>query len=461
MTKNLFKNAILFIILIGILLYFLYFFSFKNILNHFELKEHLVSVYKPNRVFYNHGKIYLIDTQQIIDNENPKVFDSFSDFQKYILTLEEKHLAKLPLDIEDVKEGKNFIKRMEFEMDNSLDKPSFKHYKYSNTCSIKDSLCNFDNELNLKMDNNKKVTGKINVYDTIRIEEKDGITIITKIPVKDNKPKYFKTYLEAQEYIEKLEKEINKKSKNYESIYDIIDVQKTDGVTSIFNTKKPRDSNNPKYFTNYGEAQEYIKKLEKELIKKEVPRDKYTYKGSELLYKENQEKQERLKNINNKEEEIKKLERKIKKFMEDLSNTSYGSMEEEIKQKELAKIITKKTDLEEIVFSLKSDKDNRKNKLINSEKLAKLKNDKCNINYFGNTKCDILQDMEELDRRKRTGLHLACDKMKIGGDLCRDYNNDKWNRELLKSFCVKDNINYDLDTCLVGEYYKDNIMDFE
>ena len=64
-------------------------------------------------------------------------------------------------------------------------------------------------------------------------------------------------------------------------------------MTSILNTKKSRDSNNPKYFTNYGEAQEYIKKLEEEYINQEVPRDSYTYKGSELLYKENQEKRER------------------------------------------------------------------------------------------------------------------------------------------------------------------------
>jgi hypothetical protein len=459
MTKNLFKNAIIFIVLMAIFIYFLYFFSFKNILNNFELKEHLVSVYKPNRVFYNQGKIYLIDTQKIMDDENPKVFDSFSDFQKYILTLEEKHLVKLPLDIEDVKKGDNFIKRIEFEMDNSLDKPSFKHYKYSNICSKKDSLCNFDNEMNLKMNNNKKVTGKINVYDTIRIEEKNGKISVTKRPVKDNKPKFFKTNLEVEKYIKKLEKELN--ANIIENIYDVIDVENVDGVTSIFNTKKPRDSNNPKYFTNYGESQEYIKKLEKELLNPEIPRDKYTYEGSELLYKENKEKRDRLKNIKNKEEEIKKLEREIKKFMEDLSNTSYGSMEEEIKQKELARMITKKTDLEEIVFSLKSDKDNRKNKLINSNKLDKFKKEKCDINYFSDTRCDILKDMEELDRGRKSGLHLACDKMKIGGDLCRDYNNDKWNRELLKSFCVKDNMNYDLDTCLIGEYYKDNIMDFE
>jgi hypothetical protein len=461
MTRNLFKNAIIFIIMIGILIYFLYFFSLKGFINMLELKEHLVNIYKPNRVFYNQGKIYLIDTQKIMDDENPKVFDTFKDFQKYILNLEEKHLVKLPLNRDDIEEGKNFIKQMEFEMDKSIDKPSFKHYKYSNTCNLKDSLCNFDNKMNLKKDNKKKIKGMVNVYDTIRIEEKDGEISVTKRPVKDNKPKIFKNNLQVEKYIKKLEKEIEERNKNYESIYDIIDVQNVDGVTSILNTKKSKDSNNPKYFTNYGEAQEYIKKLEEEYINQEVPRDSYTYKGSELLYKENQEKRERLKNIKNKEGEIKKLEKEIKIFMEELSKITDGTMEKQIKQQQLVKLISKKSDLEEIVFSLKSDKDDRKNKMIDQKKLAQFKKDKCNINYFSDEKCETIDDMENLEKEKRDGLHLACDIMKIGGDVCKDYNNNKWNRELLKSFCVKDNMNYSLDTCLIGEYYKDNIMDFE
>ena len=206
MTRNLFKNAIIFIILIGILIYFLYFFSVKGFINMLELREHLVNIYKPNRVFYNQGKIYLIDTQKIMDDENPKVFDTFKDFQKYILSLEEKHLVKLPLNRNDIEEGKNFIKQMEFEMDKSIDKPSFKHYKYSKTCNLKDSLCNFDNKMNLKKDNKKKIKGKVNVYDTIRIEEKDGdisVTLSPSITVKDNKPKIFKNNSEVEKYIKK------------------------------------------------------------------------------------------------------------------------------------------------------------------------------------------------------------------------------------------------------------------
>ena len=407
MTRNLFKNAIIFIILLGILIYFLYFFSVKGIINMFEIKEHLVNIYKPNRVFYNQGKIYLIDTQKIMDDENPKVFDTFKDFQKYILSLEEKHLTKLPLNREDIEEGKNFIKQMEFDMDKSIDKPIFKHYKYSTTCNLKNSLCNFDNEMILKKDNLKKKTGKKkNMYDSLNIENNDGHIIVT-------------------------------------------------------DTKKKRDNNNPKVFTNYADFQEYIKKLEEETINQDTSiRDKYKYTDTEL-YRENQALKQKYKNIKNKESAIEKLAKEIKTFMAELSKITEGTMEKEIKQQQLVKLISKKSELEQEVFSLKSDKDDRKNKMLDTEKLAQFKKDKCNINYFSDEKCERINEMENLEKEKRDGLHLACDIMKIGGDVCKDYNNDKWNRELLKSFCVKDNMKYNLDTCLIGEYYKDNIMDFE
>lgn len=407
MTRNLFKNAIIFIILIGILIYFLYFFSVKGFINMLELREHLVNIYKPNRVFYNQGKIYLIDTQKIMDDENPKVFDTFKDFQKYILSLEEKHLIKLPLNREDIEEGKNFIKQMEFEMEKSIDKPSFKHYKYSQTCNLKNSLCNFDNKMTLKKDNLKKTGKKTKIYDSLDIENNDGLIIVT-------------------------------------------------------DTKKERGNNNLRVFTSYGEFQEYIKKLEAENLNQDTTiRDKYKYKDTEL-YRKNQALKQKYKNIKDKETAIEKLAKEISETLSKINVMEGGvTPEKQIKQQQLVKLISKKSELEQEVFSLKSDKDDRKNKMLDPEKLAQFKKDKCNINYFSDEKCERINEMENLEKEKRDGLHLACDVMKIGGDVCKDYNNDKWNRELLKSFCVKDNMNYNLDTCLIGEYYKDNIMDFE
>ena len=298
MTHNLFKNAIIFIILIGILIYFLYFFNFKNLLNSYQFKEHLVNLYKPNRVFYKEDKIYLIDTQKIIDETNPKIFNNFTDFQKFILELEDAHLTKLPFKKEDILKGNNFIKQLDLELDKSIEKPSFKYYKYSSTCKKRESLCNFDNKLNLKKDNLVK-----------------------------------------------------------------------------------KDSN-----------------------------DIYKYEDTDL-YKET--------------------------------------------GKEYDTVIDK---------SIKNYKDNiytKKYKYINNKKLKEYKTNNCNINYFDKEKCKRMKEMEDIDRKKMSGLDLACNKMKIGGDLCKNYNNNRWNDKLLKSFCIKDNKNYNFETCLLGEYFKDNMMEFE
>ena len=175
MSKNLFKNAIIFIILIGILLYFLYFFNFKDLLGFFNTKEHLVNLYKPNKVFYKDDKIYLIDTNHIYNGDNPRIFDSFSDFQKYILSLEEKHLIKLPLKRDDIEEGNNFIKQYEYKKDKSIEKPDFKYYKYSKNCIIKDSLCNFDNKSVLTKNNlvDDKDVYKYNETDLFKDEQNE------------------------------------------------------------------------------------------------------------------------------------------------------------------------------------------------------------------------------------------------------------------------------------------------
>jgi len=60
MDDHIIKNFIYFIIIIGILLYFLYFFNYKDLLTNLSTTEHLVNLYKPNKVFYHDNKIFLI-----------------------------------------------------------------------------------------------------------------------------------------------------------------------------------------------------------------------------------------------------------------------------------------------------------------------------------------------------------------------------------------------------------------
>ncbi len=114
--EYLYKNSIIFIILISFLIYFLFFLNFKNIIKSLSNKEHLVNLYKPNKVFYHNNKIYIMDTHHIIDDENPKIFNTFEDFRKYILELEDKNLIKLPLKLNDIKNFKNKIKDFNFDI---------------------------------------------------------------------------------------------------------------------------------------------------------------------------------------------------------------------------------------------------------------------------------------------------------------------------------------------------------
>lgn len=150
MDKLIFKNFLIFMIIIGSLIYVLHFLDPKKIITSLTLKEHLVNLYKPNKVFYHDNKIYLIDTHQLIDNNNPKIFNSFEDFQKYILNLEEKHLIKLPVEKSKIFNGVNTIKPLKYDKDNSIGKDFIKPFQSSKKCIIKESICNFNNDILLK-----------------------------------------------------------------------------------------------------------------------------------------------------------------------------------------------------------------------------------------------------------------------------------------------------------------------
>lgn len=145
MDNFIFKKSIIFIILIGFLIFLLYYFNFSDLLELISSKEHLVNIYKPNKVFYHDNKIYLIDTQQLMDDTNPKTFNNFSEFQKYIMELEDKHLIKLPLKKQNIVKGIDNIKDLEYDRDLSIGKDHLLEFEQSKKCLGKESLCNMNN----------------------------------------------------------------------------------------------------------------------------------------------------------------------------------------------------------------------------------------------------------------------------------------------------------------------------
>ena len=338
MDDHIIKNFIYFIIIIGILLYFLYFFNYKDLLTNLSTTEHLVNLYKPNKVFYHDNKIYLIDSQQLLDEENPKIFDNFEQFQKYILDLEDKHLIKLPLDKKDIQHGINNIeniKNIQHGINNikniknkDVSKINIYNYENNKTCNLKNSLCNFENELNIK----------------------------------EETPTYY-----SPNYLYKEERD---------EISKLKDKQLTLDITNI---------------------------------------------------------------------EIKEL----------VTNDSKNIAEIEV----LNNLLIKKKILEEDIFILNSDDDQRINKLIDNNKLQKFKKDKCHIKYINDTKCNEIDTIMKMD--KDGSLNKKCYIEAGNSDICKKYNNYRWNNDLLKNFCIKDKKDYGMNECLIGEYFKDNLLNFE
>ena len=181
MDNYIFKKSFTFIFLIGLLICILYIFNSKDILNLLSTKEHLVNLYKPNKVFYHNNKIYLMDTHHIFDEENPKIFNSFEDFQKYILDLEDKHLIRLPLDKNKIVKGVNKIKPLKYDKDLSIGEKELIDYEKSKVCIKRESLCNSENfsdeinkfkkenckRTNLNMENCKKIDVMIEKQDEL------------------------------------------------------------------------------------------------------------------------------------------------------------------------------------------------------------------------------------------------------------------------------------------------------
>ena len=62
---------------------------------------------------------------------------------------------------------------------------------------------------------------------------------------------------------------------------------------------------------------------------------------------------------------------------------------------------------------------------------------------------------------KDGSLNKKCYIEAGNSDICKKYNNYRWNNDLLKNFCIKDKKDYRMNECLMGEYFKDNLLNFE
>jgi hypothetical protein len=87
-------------------------------------------LFQPNKVFQNKGKIYLLDTRRVLEiNRNPLIFNSFSEYQNYIISLEKELKKNLNIKIGK----KEDIPPVNFRVTNKIDEsnrdPFYKNYQ--------------------------------------------------------------------------------------------------------------------------------------------------------------------------------------------------------------------------------------------------------------------------------------------------------------------------------------------
>lgn len=154
MTKNNDKYLIIFGFII-ILIYFVYYFNLYNLLLNFTYlfynkKEGFTQLFKPNRIFKHKNKIFLLDTKEVLQNGiNPKVFNNFEEYQKYIISLEQSfrnnlniYMNKKKVNLDKIKED-NDIKELEIPSKKKNEEIKFPFYKKYD-CNRESAICNQD-----------------------------------------------------------------------------------------------------------------------------------------------------------------------------------------------------------------------------------------------------------------------------------------------------------------------------
>jgi hypothetical protein len=172
------KIIIVFTFLV-ILIYFLNYFNIDNIIKNILLinREQFDNIYKPNRIYRYNGKIYLLDTRRILEqNKNPLEFENFNEYQKYVLNLEDKYKKKLNI----------FINKNKLQVTKEITNHEYNENKISK--NIKDILENDIKDL--------EIVENIN----------------------DNRGEHFKKIKECNKKV--IECNINKNTPFYQTIYD-------------------------------------------------------------------------------------------------------------------------------------------------------------------------------------------------------------------------------------------------
>jgi hypothetical protein len=141
-----------------IIMYFIFYFDFQKILTtclNFNRNniEHFDSyLFQPQKLFQHQGKIYLLDTQRVLEiDRNPMIFNSYPDYQKYIVSLEEEFKKNLQIKIGNTKKNLDEISEKEipsldFKMmkKREKEKENMNPYYQNYECERQSAHCKLD-----------------------------------------------------------------------------------------------------------------------------------------------------------------------------------------------------------------------------------------------------------------------------------------------------------------------------
>lgn len=123
--------------------------SWKSV-NEDTLENFNSYLFRPAQVFQNNGKIYLLDTQRVLEiDRNPKIFNSFSEYRKYLIELEKELKENLvtkiggeKIKINEIKE--NNIPSLDFKIKNKKEGDEVNPYAKNYVCQRQSAHCDLN-----------------------------------------------------------------------------------------------------------------------------------------------------------------------------------------------------------------------------------------------------------------------------------------------------------------------------
>lgn len=195
-------KIIAFIIAIYLLYYFIYKFDFdllmKDLLRNYPTKEHFSIIFKPNKLYRIGSQIYLLDTNNImVKNKNPIIFNTFEEYQQYMINLEDEVQNNFS-NIRKDSEIPTYYHDLEYR--NKRNNPDFRNFDYINNCKKKVVFCNNDKGdipfgdkiFNEETEKCKDEVCNINLFDKeqcTKIKNYNDKELFIKTMCEDNTPK--------------------------------------------------------------------------------------------------------------------------------------------------------------------------------------------------------------------------------------------------------------------------------